>query len=174
MGATSNPSAGISHHLSPTCSSFYHVLRLKLGILRGRFSFKELPRTYAHMKDTCECTKPTFSFSFFYLVSPRICWITPVLLEVARGCLSLFRELLPDKLPLTSVWVSILLMQISMESSFRKLPPPVVFIRHSYCPDRGPRQDGGLMENSRGSSPCCHGVMIRYWWASGVCVSLRV
>lgn len=45
-------------------------------------------------------------------MSPRICWITPVLLEVVQGCLSLFRELLPDKLPLMSVWVSILLLEL--------------------------------------------------------------
>lgn len=92
-----------------------------VGILWGRSSFKELRRRNAHIKDVCECTKYSFSLFFFSSISPRICWITHVLLEVAQGCLSLFREPLPDKLPLMSVWVSILLIEFLILSFFRNL-----------------------------------------------------
>lgn len=119
-----------------------------VGILWGRFSFKELTHRNTHIKDLCECTKCGLSLCVFSSVSPRIFWITRVRLEVAQGCLSWFREPSPDKLPLMSVWVSILLIEFFMSSFVNKLC--LLFV----CGMHFKSQNRTILQKSQGQK-CC-------------------
>lgn len=93
-------------------SSFFFFKARAVGFLRGGFhSNSSLAdrHTHAHT-NTCKYTS-SLLFVFVFL-SPRICWITPALQEVAQDSLSLFREPLHDKSHLMSVWVSVLLKAV--------------------------------------------------------------
>lgn len=112
-------------------SSFFFFFKAgAVGFLHSNSSVANRPtQTHVNIRALFVCA----------FLSPRICWITPALQEVAQDSLSLFREPSHDKSHLMSVWVSVLFKAIFILTIAQpeEPPHPLLFTstRRSYCDD---------------------------------------